>query len=147
MSIEQMGLMLHSFNAARPTELALQDENRLLKADANRLDIQLLHARAEAASTKQACAISKEELQGTTLANAAPRRGCMVRDMQVMSFEYMQEQAMTGYTCYLQRSIELIEEVTSMHDSMINECVAQEVITRAASVNLFSTSAPLPLAS
>ena len=140
-------MMLHSFNAARPTELALQDENRQLKADANRLEIQLLHARAEAASTKRACAISREELQGTALANAALKRGCMVRDLRAMSFEYMQEQAMTGYTGYLQRTTELIEEVASMLDSMINDGIAQEVLSRAAAVHLFSTSGEAPLAS
>ena len=132
--------MLHSFNAAGPTELALQDENRQLKADAHRMEIQLLHARAEAASTKQAYVETREELQGTAMANAALRRGCMVRDLRAMSTEYMQKQAMIGYACYQRRSSELVEEVTSMHDSMINDGVTSH------RQFLSTSSAPLQIA-
>ena len=65
----------------------------------------------------------------------------MVRDLRAMATDYMHEQAMTGYAGYQQRSSELIEEVAAMHDCMINDGIAQEVITPAASVYLFSTVA------
>ena len=139
--MEQMGLMMHSFNAARPTELALQEEIRQLKADAKSQATQHFQTRATLASTSQALASCRAELRETSLANGALKRGCMVRDLRAMATDYMQEQAMTGYAGYQQRSSELIEEVTALHNTMVEDGIAQEVLTPAASVHLFSTVA------
>ena len=48
---------------------------------------------------------------------------------------------MAGYAGYQQRSSALIEGVAAMHDCMVEDGIAQEVITSAGSVNLFGTAA------
>ena len=139
--MEQMGLMMHSFNAARPTELALQDEIRQLKADAKSQATQLFQARSTAASDSHIIANCRAELQQTSLAIGALKRGCMVRDLLAMAPDYMKEQAMTGYEGYKLRSAALIKIVTAMHDSMVEDGIVQEVMTSEGSVNLYSTAA------
>ena len=62
-------------------------------------------------------------------ANIALRRGCMIRDVQARSADFLQEQAMTGSAGYERKVTELVDTVANTHNTMIDDGIAQNVLT------------------
>ena len=84
-----MGLIFHGLNVSRPTEQALHEEIRALKADAQRQQMVLLQARVTAASSAACWNTRQAQHQCVSAVYAALKRGCMMRDMQAMVSDYL----------------------------------------------------------
>ena len=67
----------------------------------------------------------------------------MMRDLQAMCSDYMEVQAMTGSAGYMQgaRAAELVEVIASMHDSVMDNGIAQGVLTAAKVTSLYCSTA------
>ena len=118
-------MILHGFNASRPTEHALQEENRALKAEAKKQDAQLLQTLAQAASLTELFENGQAQLQDDALAIAALRRGCLIRDLHAMFRDYTEEQTMTGSAGCMRRANELVDIIVTLHNRMMDSSVTQ----------------------
>ena len=132
-----MGVIFHGFSASRPTELALQEDNWALKADNQRQRTLLFQARATAASSSACWNIGHAQHWRTLAAFTASKRGCMMRDMQAMVNDYLEEHLVVGSVANIQKAALLVEDVSSVYDTSMDKGMEQGVLTIADAERLY----------
>ena len=65
----------------------------------------------------------------------------MMRDMQAMSANYLEEQAMTGRAGYLRHAATLVEDIAAVNDTAMDDGVTKDVLTTAKAESLYRTTA------
>ena len=126
-SMEQVAQLLQSVSAARPTELALQNDNRRLNEEVQSLQAQLRQSGSAVEATAKAFNERQASHMRVTSAYTALKRNDMM-DMIAMFRDYLPEGMPAGSEEYIAKAKQLTHDVTVMHDDSLNSGVGCDVV-------------------
>ena len=97
--MDQVAQLLQSMNATRPTELALQNDNR-------RLNCEVVSLQAELRLANVLAVAADKSIKDITLAYTVLKRGTMIKDMIAVHHDYVTADVVPGsdeHTCQITR--------------------------------------------
>ena len=120
-SIDIVAQLLHSINAARPTEHALQNDNRRLNDEVVALQAQLHQqtTRADAATKTNTSVVS---------AYTALKRGTRIKDMIAVYHDYITPEIVLGSEEHSSKILKLTTDATATFDNTLTTGVETDSV-------------------
>ena len=133
--------LLQSINASRPTEMALQNDNRRLNDEIVSLQAELRQAKSKAetsattaavtaATTAAASAAAAKTIRNITQAYTVLKRGTIIKDMVTVYHDFVTAGMVPGsdeHTCQITR---LVAEISAATDDALTTGVDCDIVDK-----------------
>ena len=138
MSMGQVAQLLQDMSSIRPTEQALQNDNRRLTSEVASLQAQLRQANINAEDTFKNWTANQKSLCD---AYTALKRGTFIKDVMSVYHEYVPTSMVLGSEEHKGKIIQLALDVTAIHDNALSTGVGGEIITEDFAKSLYCNDA------
>ena len=138
MSMGQVAQLIQDMNSIRPTEQALQHDNRRLTGEVASLQAELRQANINAEDTHKNWTTNQK---GLLEAYTALKRGTLIKDVMTVYHAYVPEGMVLGSNDHKSKIDQLALDVTAILDNALSTGVGAEIITEEVARPLYCNAA------